>query len=223
MLSLNARLFLTSLYDYSLRNERLHTTYIANKLNISKAGVTEISRALKKEGYINYEPYQPYELTHQGMLYTRKLFERICIIEKFYFVQFSLNPYRASTEAVKSEPGLSDDIVNAMKGQIPAPEISLFGHLLTQSISYKIKLLKNCDSGLIVRPIALNAKIEEYHQKFWEAVANLMGKPVLINSIEPEIEAMQIVVENQPQHISFKLAEKIFVATQEALEEEGTA
>src|SRR6056297_2951195 len=111
MLSLNARLFLTSLYDHSLRGERLRTTYMAQKLNISKAGVTEISRALKSEGYINYEPYQAYKLTPQGYIYTQKLFERICIIEKFYFVQFKLNPYRASTEAVKSEPGLSDHIV----------------------------------------------------------------------------------------------------------------
>ncbi len=218
MLSLNARLFLTALYDHTLREERLRTTYMAQKLNISKAGVTEISRALKNEGYINYEPYQPYELTQQGLIYTRKLFERICIIEKFYFVQFKLNPYRASTEAVKSEPGISDIIVAAMHEQIPAPEISLFGHLLKESVSYKIKLLKSCTSGLIVRPIALNAKIKEYHQQFWQVIAGLMGKPLLINSIEPEIEAMQIIVENQPQHISFKLAEKIYVATQESLE-----
>ncbi|PLX22893.1 MAG: hypothetical protein C0599_05260 [Salinivirgaceae bacterium] len=214
MLSLNARLFLTTLYEYSQKNERLRTTYMAEKLGVSKAAITEISRSLKDEGYINYEPYQPYELTSQGQKYAHKIFERFSILEKYYFVNFLLNPFRARTEAIQSEPCISDHIISKMEDSIPAPEISLFGHPLKTPLPYTVKPLIKCNSGLIVRPVAIIAQIEDYNQNFWQEVARFMGKPMLINNIEDEIEAIEVIIENEPRNISFKLSQKILVATQ---------
>jgi Mn-dependent DtxR family transcriptional regulator len=213
MLSLNARLFLTTLYEYSQKNERLRTTYMAQKLNVSKAAITEISRSLKDDGFIEYEPYQPYELTSQGQKFAIKIFSRFCILEKYYFANFLLNPFRARTEAIQSEPCISDHIIEQMEKQIPAPEISLFGHPL-KPLPYDVTALSKCKSGLIVRPVAIMAQVEDYNQNFWKEIAYFLGKPMLINNIEEEIEAIEVVIENEPRNISFKLSQKILVATQ---------
>jgi Mn-dependent DtxR family transcriptional regulator len=214
MLSLNARLFLTTLYEHSLRNERLRTTFLAEKLNITKAAITEISRSLKDEGFIEYEPYKPYKLTSQGENYAIKTYARFCTLEKYYFVQFKLNPFRARSEAIQSEPCISEHIIELMQKEVPAPEISLFGHPLKIPLPYDVISLKKCKPGLIVRPVAIAAQTIDYNQNFWQEIATFIGKPMLINNIEEEIEAIEVVLENEPRNISFKLSEKILVATQ---------
>lgn len=214
MLSLNARLFLTTLYEYSLKNERLRTTYLADKLNVTKAAITDISRSLKDEGFIEYEPYQPYKLTPQGEKYAIKTYTRFCTLEKYYFIKFKLNPFRARSEAIQSEPCMSDQIIELMQDKIPAPEISLFGHPLETPLPYAIKSLRKCKAGLIVRPVAIAAQTVDYNQNFWQEIATFIGKPMLINNIEEEIEAIEVILDNEPRNISFKLSEKIIVATQ---------
>ena len=98
MLSHNARIFLTTLYEHEKRGDRLRTTFLAEKLKISKAAITDISRTLRDEGYIFYEAYKPYKLTVSGKKFAQALFYRIAIIEKFYFTQFKILPYRAKSE-----------------------------------------------------------------------------------------------------------------------------
>lgn len=211
MLSPNARLFLITLFEYHSKGERLRTTYLAEKLNISKPAVTEISRVLSAEGYINYQPYQPYRLTEAGEKLAAALFERIGTIEKYYFIHFNLTPFRARTEALKSEPCISDTITRAMQKSIPAPEIGLFGQILSAPLPFQLKTLLHCSPESVVQPVAIKAQTS-YNQQFWLEIAAMMGKSVLIHSFENEIEAIQIIFDNEPRHVSFKLAEKILVA-----------
>lgn len=214
LLSLNSRIFLINLLECDLKNQRLRTTTLAQTLNVSKAAITEISKSLHTDGYIQYEPYKPYVITDQGKTLARKLQKRIYTIEKFFFIQFKLNPYTARHEAFIAESGLSDQIVNAMNKQLPAPEISLFGQKLVDSIPYKISKLLKCEEGLIVMPIAISPQPESYNATFWEEIAFIMGKPLFINTIDYEIEAIQVIINNDPRHIGFKVADKILVSTQ---------
>lgn len=213
-LSLNSRIFLLTLMEYELRNERLRTTQIAQILSVSKAAITEITRALSSEGFIHYEPYQPYSLTPQGKILTEKLLRRTATIEKFFFIQFKTNPYTARHEAIKAEPGISDHIIEAMRLQIPFPDISLFGQPISSQVQYHLKSLLKCDEGLIVVPVAIASQPDTYGQSFWEEIANFMGKPIFINSVDNEIEAIQVLMNNAPRHIGFKVADKILVSTQ---------
>jgi Mn-dependent DtxR family transcriptional regulator len=187
---------------------------MAQKLGVSKAAITEISRSLKSEGFIEYEPYQPYKLTQQGNNYALKTYNRFSILEKYYFVKFKLNPFRARNEAIQSEPCISDDLIALMQKEIPAPEISLFGHPLKETLPYALKTLRKCKAGLIIRPVAIMAQVEDYNQNFWQEIATFLGRPMLINNIEDEIEAIEVILDNEPRNISFKLSEKILVATQ---------
>lgn len=216
MLSQNARIFLTSLFEHKQRKERLRTTFLAEKLEITKAAITDISRTLRDEGYINYEPYQPYELTETGEKLAQQLFYRICIIEKYFFCQFKLLPYRAKIEAINAEPGLSDLIIKKMETQTPAPEISLFGHPLREALSYPTALLNQCEPEMVVKPIAIKPVAEQYQSSLWEELATLLGKYILINHFDREVEAIQFIINNEQRHISLKLANKVIVAVDQS-------
>ncbi|ALO16870.1 metal-dependent transcriptional regulator [Salinivirga cyanobacteriivorans] len=211
MLSHNARIFLTTLYEHTRRGDRLRTTFLAEKLKISKAAITEISRTLRDEGFIVYEPYKPYELTISGEKVAQKLFYRVAIIEKFYFTQFKILPYRAKSEAINSEPALSEFIIEQMKNLTPAPEISLFGHPIVDPLPFKTLLLSNCETDMIVQPIAIKPVAENYQSNLWVELASLIGKKIRINEVDKAIEAIQIIVNNESRHISLKLADKIIV------------
>ncbi len=212
MLSQNARVFLTTLFEYTQRKERMRTTFLAEKLGTSKAAITEISRSLRDEGYIIYEPYKAYEFTSAGRKIAETLFYRIGIIEKYFFTQFKLLPFRAKNEAIKAEPGLTDFIIEKMKTLTPAPEISLFGHPLTDSIPYQTSLLSKCSPDMVVRPIAIKPVAENYQSSLWTELASLMGKNIRINEIDKDLEAIQFIVDNESRHINLKLAANIIVA-----------
>lgn len=211
MHSLNARIFLTTLFDYSLKNERLRTTYLSEKLNVSKAAITEISRTLRDEGYIYYEPYQPYALTKQGWKYAQNLYKRVCILEKYFFINFKLNPFIARNEAIQAEFSISSSIIDAMKQQIPNPDISLFGQLLSADFPHKILPLNRCREGSTAKLVALKVTDMEYNQQFWQEMAFLMGTTFWIHNYMRDIEAIQIFVHNEPRHISFAVADKMLV------------
>lgn len=213
-LSVNSRIFLLTLREHEQRNERLRTTSVAMLLGVSKAAITEITKALSSDGFINYKPYHPYSLTPQGKLLAQKLQNRTATIEKYFFTQFKLNPYTARHEAIRAESGLSEQIINAMREHIPFPNIGLFGQNLSNQHGYELKPLLKCNEGLIVIPAAITHQPDTYGQPFWEEIANFMGKPLYINAIDYEIEAIQVLINNTPRHIGFKVADKILVSTQ---------
>ncbi|MDA3867058.1 MAG: metal-dependent transcriptional regulator [Salinivirgaceae bacterium] len=210
-LSLNARIFLTTLHRYELKNERLRTTHLAQLLEVSKAAITEISRSLSANNYIEYEPYQPYAITPQGKKMAARIYERVSIIEKYYFIHFKIDPYTARKEAYTSEPSISDLIIDGMKRNIPTPEIGLFGDVVKPPLDFTPTTLLKCEENTTVEPIAIYTSSQSYEGLFWAEIAHFMGKKLFIANIDREVRAIQIIVENEPRHIGFNVAGNLLV------------
>ncbi|MFB6109316.1 MAG: metal-dependent transcriptional regulator [Halodesulfurarchaeum sp.] len=81
-------------------DEEVRPTHIANRLDVSPASVTEMTRRLEAEGYVDHEPYGGISLTRKGEAMARHLQWRQCVLTRFFEDSLSVSlPETASYEA----------------------------------------------------------------------------------------------------------------------------
>ena len=107
--------------DYLLRILRItegegvaKTNDIAALMNVSAASVTEMLRALEKDGLIIYKKYKGVELTQNGREQAKRLRDKHQIAERFLMDVLSKDQGAAHEEACKMEHILSDESAKSM-------------------------------------------------------------------------------------------------------------
>lgn len=206
-----SRIFLSMLYEHEKKGIRLRTTYAAKKLGISKPAITDMSRLLKSEGYINYEPYKPYELTSSGKLLAKEINTKLLVLEKYIFTHFHITPYRSKIEAMHIEPAISDYLFEQIKIKTPVNHISLFGDIVGDNIDTHTKPLSRCDEGTSATAVAISAIETDINDSFWIEISNYIGKNIIIVKKSNTTESMNVFIKHANKNIPNKIAEKILV------------
>jgi DtxR family Mn-dependent transcriptional regulator len=107
--------------DYLLRILRLtdgdgtaKTTDIAALMKVSAASVTEMLRALSKDGLISYKKYRGVSLTPEGLAMAKRIRDKHQIAERFLMDVLDKDQGAAHEEACKMEHILSDESAKSM-------------------------------------------------------------------------------------------------------------
>lgn len=90
------------------------TTELSNYMGVAPASVTEMVKALSKEGYVNYEKYRGVSLTEKGLVYARGLRRRHHILERFLNEVLEVDHQDAHDQACAAEHSISDESVTKM-------------------------------------------------------------------------------------------------------------
>jgi DtxR family Mn-dependent transcriptional regulator len=120
-------------------SEECTTTTLAKKLKITPASVTEMLRKLRRDGYIEYEPYGDVHLTARGRAVGKSVLDRHRVAEEFLRM-LGLNEEEIHDEACKLEHALSDKVF-----------LALSEHLKELGGVVPLSALKEGEKGVIVR------------------------------------------------------------------------
>lgn len=87
---------------------------IANRLNVSRASVTEALRALAKKELINYAPYEAITMTDQGRQVAEDVIYRHASLKKFFVEVLAINAEQAEGAACKIEHAAPPEVISRM-------------------------------------------------------------------------------------------------------------
>ncbi|MCX8173278.1 MAG: metal-dependent transcriptional regulator [Thermoplasmata archaeon] len=89
------------------------TTFLAKKLKISPASVSEMLKKLKTKGYIEYSPYGNVQLTDYGRDVGKQVLDKHRVAEEF-LLMLGLDETEIHEEACRIEHALSDRVFAAL-------------------------------------------------------------------------------------------------------------
>jgi Mn-dependent DtxR family transcriptional regulator len=108
--------YLESILLLSRETEYVHRVDVARKIGVSQPAVQKAINILRSEGYVECDGMHIY-LTPQGEEYAKRIYERHCVISKF-FESLGVDPASAETDACEIEHVLSDTTYQAIKKHV---------------------------------------------------------------------------------------------------------
>lgn len=114
MLTKSQEEYLKTMYILKIKDNDIRVTYIAEKMNVSKASVNKAIKNLKEKGYINYETYGKIELTKQGEDIAKKILEAYDIVYLFLKDVIGIDEENAKVEAEKLKTTMEDKTLNKL-------------------------------------------------------------------------------------------------------------
>ncbi len=125
---------------------------IANRLDVSRASVTEALRALAKKKLINYAPYEAITMTEQGRTIAEDVIFRHNSLKRFFTEVLVINEDTAEEAACKIEHAAPPEVIAQMIGFMKFLQICPRGgdELLKGFAAFSEKGARNADcSGCI--------------------------------------------------------------------------
>ncbi len=108
-------MYLETIYILESDHGHAHGVDIANKLGVSKPGVTKAINNLKLKGFVNTEKYGTITLTEKGIKKSKEIYFRHKLIKLFLENSLKLSKEQAAKDACKMEHVLSVETLEAMK------------------------------------------------------------------------------------------------------------
>ena len=87
---------------------------IAERLNVSRASVTEALRALSKKGLVNYEPYEVITLTDTGKLVAEDVIRRHEALKDFFIKVLAIDDAIAEESACRIEHAAPPEVIDRL-------------------------------------------------------------------------------------------------------------
>lgn len=110
----SVEMYIETIYLLEKDHGHAHVVDIANKLGISKAGVTKATKKMAEMGLIHKEEYGSICLTHDGKLLAERVYYYHKVITLFLKMTLNISDEEASENACKMEHILSKNILVEM-------------------------------------------------------------------------------------------------------------
>ncbi len=107
--------YLEAILDLSRKGEAVRITDIADKLNITKASVTQAINSLKKLSLVTQDRYGPVELTSKGKELATKVQNRHNALRKFLIEVLKVDPSIAEKDACLMEHVISPHTMDKLE------------------------------------------------------------------------------------------------------------
>jgi len=106
--------YLEALYILELEDKPLHTTSVANKLQVSKPACTKAMKRLIELKYIDQKLYGSIFFTYQGRNIAKEIYHRHTIIKKF-LMSLGIDRITSESDCCKIEHVISDKTLRAFE------------------------------------------------------------------------------------------------------------
>jgi DtxR family Mn-dependent transcriptional regulator len=213
--------YLSAIYKYRNKDGEIKANLIADKLQVSKAAVSDMLKKLSNDGHIKYEPYKGIKLTGNGEEYAKKMVRRHRIWEVFLHQIVGLKWDEVHDEAHKLEHSTSDKLLNKMEEMLDFPEFDPHGDpipakdgsLPKQKKIVPLTILKEGQAGKVKR-------VNDFDNSFLQYISNIgikLDKEIIIKDVLDFDRSMLVIVEGKEINISSTIASNIFVELKHSL------
>ncbi len=207
--------YLSAIYKYRSKDGEIKANLIADKLQISKAAVSDMLKKLSNDGHIKYEPYKGIKLTVEGEEYAKKMVRRHRIWEVFLHQIVGIPWDKVHDESNNLEHSGSDDLINRMEEMLHFPEFDPHGDpipgkdgtLPLQKKSVSLSKLKKGDTGIVIR-------VNDFDNDFLNYISKIgieLNKEIYVKDILSFDYSMLVSIGKRDFNISNTIATNIFV------------
>ena len=207
--------YLTAIYRNLDDAGEIKPNLLAEKLEISKASVTDMLRKLSRDGFVDYKKYKSIKLTNDGESYAKNMLRRHRIWEVFLHQTLGMSWDKVHDEAEKLEHSSSDELINRLEEFLDYPEVDPHGYPIPDK-NGKIK-----KSKFVVAITELNENDTAKVIRVNDDVKNLLsyitkigislGKEILIKDKLEFDGSILIKINGNEINLSNKVASNIFV------------
>lgn len=113
--------YLKTIYSIALAGERVCTSAIAERLEVSPASVTSMIKRLSSMGYVTHHRYQGVELTEQGTEIALEVIRHHRLLEAYLHRSLGIPWDRVHDEAEVLEHAISEDLEDAIARMLGDP------------------------------------------------------------------------------------------------------
>ncbi len=207
--------YLSIIYKYRDSEQEIKPNLIAEKLNITRAAVTDMLRRLAKKNCIQYAPYKSVKLTGEGEEFALNIIRRHRIWETFLSRVVGLPWDMVHEEAGRLEHSSSDELINRLEEMCQFPEFDPHGApipdktgvLPKQDRLMPLSALKDNQDGMVMR-------VDDSDRKFLKYLSDIgisLKQMIHVQEVLDFDKSILITINNKQLNISNKLADNVFV------------
>ncbi len=120
--------YIKSIYSRSLETDGAVTTsYIAERLRVSQAAISDMLKKLKSEDFVHYEKYKGVILTEKGIETAKKVLRRHRLWELFLTKSLGMKWEEVHDEAERLEHETSEELINRIEKYLNYPKFDPHG------------------------------------------------------------------------------------------------
>lgn len=121
------REYLRAIYKVSEQKEQVTTTDIADKLQVSAASATTMTKKLDLAGYVRHTPYQGVTLTDEGRMVALRVLRRHRLLECFLKEVLKFSASEIHEESDRIEPHISESFEDRIDAVLDHPTVCPHG------------------------------------------------------------------------------------------------
>lgn len=213
-MSVSTEDFIKTIYKFRDNNEPSASSAIAEKLQISNAAVTDMSKKLSKKGLVVYEKYKELQLTSKGWNEAKQIIRRHRIWETFLHEVLGLDKTEIHNEAELLEHQTSDNLLNKLEKYLGYPRFDPHGdpipdkHGNVEHTPDQVPLAE-AEKGeyFVSRIITDNKNIDQY----LKSIRLELGKKITVDKKVNELCSMMIILENENHLVHENIYKKVYV------------
>ena len=216
MTSINTEDYLKAIYGISSGNgDLVSTTFLAEKLDVSKAAASEMAKKLSEKGLIDYTRYKGLRLTDDGETAALKVIRRHRLWELFLMNELGLSWSEVHDEAERLEHQTSEFLINKIDEYLDYPEFDPHGDPIPNSDGKlpelpEFKTLNECEISQKYKIVKVNDSNNELMKYFTRLGLTLNTEIKVLEKLSFD-NSVVIKVNGNEYALSEKISENLFV------------
>jgi DtxR family Mn-dependent transcriptional regulator len=213
MASENVENYLKRIYTIELSGERVSTSLLSEKLQISPASVSEMVKRLAEQGSVKYTPYRGVELTERGRKRALGIIRRHRLWELFLVQVLNYGWDEVHDEAERLEHVTSALMEQRLDKFLGHPTIDPHGDVIPTADGFladggTVPLSQVGPSAVVVR------RVSDEETEILQHASRLgitLNKEVTVKERIRFDDSLRVEIDGKEQFVSGKMAENVFV------------
>lgn len=214
MASISIEDFLKNVFMLITHDGKASTGKLAQRLEVSNAAVTDMSRKLARQNLINYEKYRGIRLTPEGEKIAVGVVRRHRLWELFLNRVLDIPWDKVHDEAERLEHHTSDYVIDKLDKFLDYPEVDPHGDPIPDRSgqfpqSGSVSLIDvTAPTRVVLRRIMEHS---ENTMQFLNSLHITLGRVFTVISKSNEDRIISIALDEKPVHIPYELAVNFYV------------
>lgn len=207
--------YIKTIYQSRDSFDKISTSEMADKLDVSNAAVSDMAKKLSSSGLISYKKYEGIELTEKGLKLAMQVIRRHRLWELFLTRVLGLSWSEVHQEAERLEHHSSDSLVNKIEEYLEYPTVDPHGDPIPDREGNMPKLpeftkLIECRAGQMYKVIRVHDKDTEL-MNYLSRIGVTLNKKIKVTQKLSFDNSVIIRVDGSEHILSEKISEHIFV------------
>jgi DtxR family Mn-dependent transcriptional regulator len=221
MIPVSVENYLKALMHIEFDDQQATTSAIADRLSVSPASITEMTRRLSEEGLVEHTPYKPVVLTGRGREMAIRVVRRHRLWEMFLHKVLKMSWDQVHDEAENLEHCSSDTLIDTIDAYLGTPQFDPHGDPIPDKEGVfpdipGAKILADCQVGemyTIVRVRDRSRDLMEYFSDF----GFYLGKNIFLHHELKDDHSLVVELGQQKTVISNFIASNVEVVSTRTL------